>query len=105
MSESSSRRWLPHPLVLMSGCVFLAAAATWVVPAGEFAREMDPETGRMVAVAGSYQAVDAAPTGALDALVAIPRGIQEVGDIIALIFLIGGALTVVDRTGALGRAW
>ncbi|HSG48010.1 MAG TPA: hypothetical protein VLA43_09380, partial [Longimicrobiales bacterium] len=103
MSENAPRRWLPHPLVLMSGCVFLAAAATWVVPAGEFARELDPDTGRMVAVAGSYQAVDAAPVGVLDALVAIPRGITEVGDIIALIFLIGGALTVVDKTGALGR--
>lgn len=103
MSENAPRRWLPHPLVLMSGCVFLAAAATWIVPAGEFSRELDPDTGRMVAVAGSYQAVDAAPVGVLDALVAIPRGITEVGDIIALIFLIGGALTVVDRTGALGR--
>lgn len=103
MSDTARRNWLPHPLVLMSGCVFLAAAATWVLPAGEFDRELDPETGRQVAVAGSYHPVEASPAGPFDALVAIPRGIVEVGDIIALIFLIGGALTVVDRTGALGR--
>lgn len=103
MSDAPRRNWLPHPLVLMSGCVFLAAAATWVLPAGEFDRQLDPETGRQVAVAGSYHPVEADPAGLFDALVAIPRGIVEVGDIIALIFLIGGALTVVDRTGALGR--
>jgi len=104
MTDSTRRtNWLPHPLVLMSGCVFLAAAATWVLPAGEFDRQLDPETGRQVAVAGSYHPVDAEPAGLFDALVAIPRGVTEVGDILALIFLIGGALTVVDRTGALGR--
>ncbi|MDT8340067.1 MAG: hypothetical protein RQ751_01025 [Longimicrobiales bacterium] len=103
MSEKPSRLRLPHPLVLMSGCVFAAAALTWIVPAGAFDRQLDEETGRMVAVAGSYQPVDAEPVGPVDALVAIPRGITEVGDIIALIFLIGGALTVIDRTGALER--
>lgn len=103
MSETAPRRWLPHPLVLLSGCVFVAAAATWLVPAGEFARELDPDTGRMVAVAGSYQPVEPAPVGLMDALVAIPRGVVDAGDVIALVFLIGGALTVVDRTGALNR--
>ncbi len=103
MTADAPRRWLPHPLVLMSGCVFIAAAATWVLPAGEFDRVLDPELGREVAVADSYHPVEAQPVGVMGALVAVPRGIQEVGDIIALIFLIGGALTVVDATGALGR--
>jgi uncharacterized ion transporter superfamily protein YfcC len=103
MTHRAPRHWLPHPLVLLSGCVFIAAAATWVLPAGEFDRVLDPELGREVAVAGSYHPVEADPVGVMDALVAVPRGINEVADIIALIFLIGGALTVVDATGALGR--
>jgi uncharacterized ion transporter superfamily protein YfcC len=88
----------------MSGCVFIAAAATWIVPAGVYDRVANPETGRDVVVAGSFHLTEGAPTTLLAALTAIPRGIVEVGDILALIFLIGGALTVVDRTGALGRA-
>lgn len=104
MTETAPRRWLPHPLVLLSGCVFIAAAATWFLPAGEFDRQLDPDTDRMVAVAGSYHEVEADPVGLFDALIAIPRGIHEAGDVIALVFLIGGALTVVDRTGTLGRA-
>jgi len=101
--EHKARRWLPHPLILMAGCVFAAAVATWFLPGGEFQRVLDPDTGRMVAVAGSYQVVESTPVGPFEALVAIPRGIVDAADVIALIFLIGGALTVVDATGALGR--
>lgn len=99
----SPRRWLPHPLILLAACVAAAALATWILPAGEFDRVLDPSTGRSVAVAGSYHPVQSTPVGPFQALVAIPRGIVDAADVIALIFLIGGALTVVDATGALGR--
>ncbi|MEE4278121.1 MAG: hypothetical protein V2I82_06615 [Halieaceae bacterium] len=95
---------LPHPLILMSGCVFIAAAATWLLPAGLYDRVADAASGRDVVIAGSYHRTDGSPTTVLEALTAIPRGIVGVADILAMIFLIGGALTVIDRTGALGRA-
>ena len=52
---------LPHPLVLMLGGIAVAAALTWMLPAGEFDRREDPVTGRRVAVAGSYHAVERHP--------------------------------------------
>ncbi|HSM61066.1 MAG TPA: hypothetical protein VK849_09725, partial [Longimicrobiales bacterium] len=94
---------LPHPLVLLFGCVVLAALASWVLPAGEYAREVDEATGRTVVVAGTYRAVDPAPVGLFRAVVALPRGMAEAADVIFLVFLIGGAFTVVDETGALRR--
>ena len=100
---SPGKRWLPHPLILLAGCVALAAVATWILPGGAFERVLDPDTGRSIAVAGSYTRVESSPVGPFEALVAIPRGIVDAADVIALIFLIGGALTVVDATGALGR--
>ena len=42
---------LPHPVVLMLAGVAVAAALTWVLPAGEFDRQVDPATGRRVVVA------------------------------------------------------
>lgn len=95
---------IPHPLVLLLGCVLLAAAASWVVPAGEFDRAEDPATGRTVVVAGTYHDVEPAPVGLFDAFVALPRGMADSADVIFLIFLIGGAFTVVDETGTLRRA-
>jgi uncharacterized ion transporter superfamily protein YfcC len=101
---AAPRLRLPHPLVLLSGCVFLAAAASWVVPAGEFDRREDEATGRSVVVAGTYHAVDPAPVGPFQALVALPRGLIDAGEVVFLVFLVGGAFTVVDETGTLRRA-
>ena len=64
---------------------------------------MDEATGRTVVVSGTYQAVESAPVGLFDALVAMPRGMIEAAEVIFLVFLIGGAFTVVDQTGVLRR--
>ena len=91
----------PHPLVLLVGFILLAAALSYVLPAGVFARHPDPATGREVVVPGSYHRVAAAPVGPVAALVAIPRGLAAAADVIFFVFLTGGAFTVVDQTGAL----
>jgi uncharacterized ion transporter superfamily protein YfcC len=54
-------------------------------------------------VAGTYHAVERTPVNLFDAMVALPRGMAEAGEVIFLVFLIGGAFTVVDETGALRR--
>jgi uncharacterized ion transporter superfamily protein YfcC len=100
---SAPRIRLPHPLVLLVFCVALAAVLTWVLPAGEYNRREDQETGRKVVVAGTYHAVPASPVDAFGALVAIPKGMEDAGSIIFYVFLVGGAFAVVERTGALGR--
>lgn len=103
MSESSRLR-VPHPLALLTGCVLLAAAASYVLPAGEFQRRDDPVTGRTLVVPGTYETVEANPVNLFEAMVALPRGMAEAGSVIFLVFLIGGAFTVVDETGTLRRA-
>jgi uncharacterized ion transporter superfamily protein YfcC len=87
----------------MVGCTLLAAALTWVLPAGEFQRRDDPVTGRSVVVAGTYQSVEPAPVGPFGALVAVPRGLTDAADVVFFVFLVGGAFGVVEQTGALRR--
>lgn len=99
-----ARLRIPHPLVLLTGCVLLAAAASWVLPAGEFDRRVDEATGRSVVVAGTYHEVESNRVGPFDAMIALPVGMAERADVIFLVFLVGGAFTVVDETGALRRA-
>ncbi|MEE2897242.1 MAG: YfcC family protein [Gemmatimonadota bacterium] len=103
MTDAKRRFGVPHPLVLLTGCVILAALASYVVPAGQFDRELDEATGRSVVVAGTYHSVERSPVNLFDAMVALPRGMAEAADVIFLVFLIGGAFTVVDETGALKR--
>ena len=91
----------PHPLVLLVGFIVLAAALSYVLPAGRFARQKNAATGREVVVPGSYQRVQSTPVSPLAMLVDIPRGMAEAAGVIFLIFLAGGAFTVLDQTGAL----
>jgi uncharacterized ion transporter superfamily protein YfcC len=91
----------PNPFVLLTACILIAAALSWVVPAGQFDRRADPATGRQVVVAGTYHPVDPRPLGVFDALLAVPHGLIDAGSVVFFVFLIGGALTVVDETGAL----
>ncbi len=93
----------PHPLALLVACVLVAAALTWLLPAGRYHRREDPATGRSVVVPGTYQRVTQQPVGPFQALVAIPKGIVDAAPVIGLIFLIGGAFTVVERTGTFVR--
>ena len=104
MTDAARRPRLPDPLVLLLGGVLLAAVAGWVLPAGTFDRVEDPDTGRMVVVAGTYHAVDPTPVGPFRAFVALPLGMAEAADVIFLVFLIGGAFTVVDEIGTLRRS-
>lgn len=93
----------PHPLTLMVGCVLIAAALSYLLPAGQFERRDDPSTGRSVVVAGTYHRVAPAPVRPFDAIVAIPRGMADAGAVIFYVFLVGGAFAVVERTGASTR--
>jgi uncharacterized ion transporter superfamily protein YfcC len=103
VTTTLSRFRLPHPLILLLFAIGIAAVLTWILPPGEFDRREDPVTHRNVVVAGTYHAVEPAPVGPFAAVVAVPRGIVEAADVIALILLAGGAWVVVDRIGSLGR--
>jgi uncharacterized ion transporter superfamily protein YfcC len=94
----------PHPLTLLTACIIAAAIGSYVLPAGEYDRRQDPATGRNVVVAGTYHHVARTPVGLFDALVAVPKGLAEAGSVVFLVFLVGGAFTVVDETGALRQA-
>jgi len=91
----------PHPLTLLVACTLVAAAASYVVPPGEYERRDDPVTGRRVVVAGTYHSVPRHPVGPFAAMIAVPRGMADAAAVIFFVFLVGGAFAVVDRTGAL----
>jgi uncharacterized ion transporter superfamily protein YfcC len=94
---------LPHPLAMLVGGVFVAALLTWTLPAGAFDRRADAATGRDVVVAGTYHRVPASPVGPFGAVVAIPRGFIDAGEVVAVVVLVGGAWVIVDRLGTLAR--
>ncbi len=84
--------------------MLIAAGLSYILPAGTYDRVVDEATGRSVVVPGSYHKVEAAPVGLFDTFVALPEGMMAAGEIIFLVFLVGGAFVVVEQTGTFGRA-
>lgn len=91
---------LPNPLILLVGCTILAAALSYVLPAGQYERRDDPVTGRSVVVAGTYHQVAPHRVGAFEAAVGIPKGLIDAASVVFFVFLVGAAFVVVDKTGA-----
>jgi uncharacterized ion transporter superfamily protein YfcC len=95
---------LPHPIILLLGCLAIAVVLSYVLPAGRFDRRDDPATGRSVVVPGTYHRVERHPVGPFEALVTVPKGMSDAASVIFLVFLVGGAFAVVEQTGALSQA-
>ena len=91
------------PLLLIGFIIVLAAILTWVLPAGRFDRKTDAQTHRTVVVPGSYKSVARHPVGPWGTLISIPQGLVEAGEVVFFVLLAGGALTVVEGTGAFGN--
>jgi uncharacterized ion transporter superfamily protein YfcC len=94
---------VPHPLTLLLAGVAIAAALTWMLPAGEFSRRDDEATGRRVVVPGTYRTVEPSPVGPFATIVSVPRGFVEAAEVIAAVLFVGGAWVVVDTLGILAR--
>ena len=101
---NTKKKWklaFPETSLLLMIIILFAAAMTYVMPAGQFERLLDEETGRELVKAGTYAVTDSNPTSLVELFSSIFRGLVKASDIIALIFVIGGAFGIVARTGAI----
>ncbi len=92
---------MPDPLVLLAIFIIVAAVASYIVPAGQYDRVLDEATGRNIVDPLSYHAVDSNPTSFMDLLLAVPKGMQGAAYIIFFMFFIGGAVKIIQSTGAI----
>ncbi|MGR3635437.1 MAG: hypothetical protein ACU0BK_05855 [Shimia sp.] len=91
----------PTAFTILFVLIAVVAALTWIVPAGEYAREMSEEMGRMAPVPGSYAGVEASPQGIVDVILAPFQGFYAAIDVSLFVLIIGGFLMVVTKTGAI----
>ena len=80
--------------------ILVSVALTYIVPAGEFDRVEDPQTGRTLVVEGSFQNVPQNPVSIVNIPSLIITGISEASGIILFLFVVGGSFRVITSTGA-----
>lgn len=86
------------PYVLLFCILFLAAIATWIIPAGQFDRVL--RNGGNFIVPHSLKAVTQHEIGPGEIFTSITRGMIDSAPFIFLILFTGGAFAVLERTGA-----
>lgn len=94
---------MPHTYVLLFYIVAAACLLTWIIPAGEFQYQSVDVNGTMrnIVVPGSFRYLtDASPVGILGFFSSFQRGIIEVADLVALIFIVNAAFALVIKTGS-----
>lgn len=110
MSQNKKFKFaLPHVYTLAFILIIVFAALTWILPSGQFERQLlDTAAGeREVAISGTYQVIDKVADGSdlrqgiLEILMAPTRGIQAAADVVAFILLIGGTFQILTRTNAM----
>jgi uncharacterized ion transporter superfamily protein YfcC len=94
-------RSFPNALTIIVAFILGAGALTYIIPKGKYERVMDANSKREVVVPGSYKTVQAENLSPFEILLCIPRGISKGVEVMVLIFLVGGCLFIVEKTGAL----
>lgn len=91
---------VPHTLVIIAAILLLVAIATYVVPGGIYERFIS-ESGRELVVDGSFEYIKNVPQSIFDVLQSPIDGIQEASQIIAFLFIVGGAFNIITKTKAI----
>ena len=105
---TTTRGWTIDSLALIFSLILVAQLLGYMIPQGQFQREPYPDNPkRTMVVAGSYrtQPVDErASIPPWHFLMAVPKGMEAAQEIIFLIFIVGGVIAVIRKTGAIDAA-
>jgi uncharacterized ion transporter superfamily protein YfcC len=80
---------IPHPVVLLFLIMIAVAALTYIIPAGEYQRELI--NGRLRVIPGTFKVITSTPTGFMDLFRALPIGFKSAAEVIYVV-LAGGIM-------------
>lgn len=92
---------MPHTFVILLVIILFAAALTWIIPSGEYARVEDPVSGKKVVDASAFAYVENVHVNIQDIPMLIIKAFSANADLIMLILLSGGAVHMLTASGAL----
>lgn len=94
---------MPTTCALLFMLMVLAAVLTWIIPAGEYEMEKVGDINRVVA--GTYHIIERNPQGLWELFQAVPTGFRNVANMMFSIMFIGGAISVLEKSGAFYAAF
>ena len=91
---------VPHTLVIIFSIIILMAIATYIVPGGSYDRVIADVNGqsKTVVLNGSFHYVENEAQGLFSVMQAPISGLEQSAEIIAFLFIVGGAFSLITRT-------
>ena len=101
----TKQSWSIDSLVIIFSIIVIAQLLTYAIPQGEFERQAyRGDEGSQMVVAGSFDYADADQRVSLKPwhfLLAIPKGFKAAQNVIFLIFIAGGVIAILRKSGAI----
>ncbi|MBP5676918.1 MAG: YfcC family protein [Bacteroidales bacterium] len=93
---------IPHTFTIVFSLIVIAAALTWIIPAGEYERQIidSGDTQREVVISDSYHRTDSQPQ-TWQIFSALFNGFVDKADIIVFILMVGGAFWILNNSHAI----
>lgn len=88
-----------NAILVLAILTVIIGILTWIIPAGSYQRV--EEAGRMVVDPATFQFVQGSPTSLFDLFLALPYGMNNAALLIVAFMITGGAIEVLQRTGAI----
>ena len=97
---------VPHTLVIIFSIIILMAIATYIVPGGSYDRVIADVNGqsKTVVLNGSFHYVENEAQRLFSVMQAPISGLEQSAEIIAFLFIVGGAFSLITRTKAIDSA-
>lgn len=92
---------VPHTYVILFSVIIIMSVLTYVIPAGQYERVKDENTGRTVVDPNSFHIVESNPITPFGLAQAVPKGMGAAQEIIFFIFIVGGSFQIITATGTI----
>ena len=89
----------PNTIVLLFFIMIFVTFLTWVIPSGEYAREII--NGRTVVIPNSFNNLGKNPQGFFGLFTALPKAFEECQEIVLFILIVGGTFHIVNESNVL----
>ena len=92
---------MPHTYVILTIILLAVVALTYMVPAGEYDRILDPASNKMIVIPESFHFTEGVRPGFFDVFLALQRGYVSAANILFLIIFAYGYVYMLIDNGTL----
>lgn len=90
---------IPHIFVILVSIALFFAILTWIMPAGEYERIVDSNTGRSIVDPGTFHYIERTPVTFIQFIASYTIGFENAAGMIFMTLVVGGTFGIINKLG------